>query len=100
MYYNWKDRTNTEELKILSIVVDQIIKIYEIIGNDAYNKSKKSFRFKPKNDYGDDHAKLIMEDYKVAYPIKEKMENLMIDYSNNLKKFEDSKDNSNLTANE
>ena len=29
---------NTEELKILSIVVDQIIKIYEIIGNDAYNK--------------------------------------------------------------
>ena len=63
---------------------------------NTYNKSKKSFRFKPKNDYGDDHAKLIMEDYKVAYPIKEKMENLMIDYSNNLKNFEDSKDNNKI----
>ena len=40
---------------------------------NTYNKSKKSFRFKPKNDYGDDRAKLIMEDYKVVYPIKEKM---------------------------
>ena len=63
---------------------------------NTYNKSKKSFRFKPKNDYGDDHAKLIMEDYKVVYPIKEKMENLMIDYSNNLKNFEDSKDNNKI----
>ena len=31
---------------------------------NTYNKSKKSFRFKPKNDYGDDHAKLIMEEFE------------------------------------
>ena len=64
-------------------------------------KSKKIFKYKKKNELKPDELKLILEDYKVVYPIKEKLQNLMDEYTinnrnnNNLNHIEISKEKDN-----
>ena len=60
-------------------------------------KSKITFKFRKIKKFDSDDVKLILDDYKVAYPIKEKLQNLMDEYTNNinLNHIEMSKENNN-----
>jgi hypothetical protein len=57
------------------------------------DKIRRTFRFK-KNELDKDDLKLILNDYKVVYPIKEKLEILVNNYDLNIK--EASKENNDL----
>jgi hypothetical protein len=64
-------------------------------------KSKKTFKFRKRNEFNTDDVKLVLDDYKAVYPIKEKLQNLMDEYTNNtaMHNMEMSKEN-NLDINE
>ena len=73
---------------------EKLPKIITNIDNDIINnKTKKTFRIKKTNELDENDLKVIMDNYKVVYPIKEKLENLVNVYNNNLINDENSKNN-------